>query len=82
MGVRFGKVPTAIYRPRVRFGIVPTANNRPRLGVRFSRTPTAINRPRVRARVDGGVRRLITEIVGFIVDVLSICKMDQMEWSA
>ena len=28
VGVRLGKVPTAIYRPRVRFGIISTANNR------------------------------------------------------
>ena len=38
LGVRFGKVPTAIYRPPVRFGIILPANEKYQVGVRFGKS--------------------------------------------
>ena len=77
-----GTLEARVYILGVRFGRIPTAINCPPLGVHFGRILTANNRPRVWARVDEGVRRLITELKEFIVYVLCVCKMDQMEWSA
>ena len=51
VGVRYGKVPTAIYRPPVRFGIKLPATEKYQVGVRNGKPPSAINRPLGRADV-------------------------------